>query len=156
MNYINLKSIVIDYSTSRWRHHKLSTHWFKKPLFWGFPGDSDGKESSCNSGDLGLIPGLERSPGEGNGYSLRYSYLENPMDRGGWWATIHGVSKSWMQLSTHKHLFSQVDLFRSTISKYAVTIILETTILFIIILIFSIYSHIIPIKLLKQNQTFEE
>ena len=58
-------------------------------------------------------------------------------------------------LSTHKHLFSQVDLFRDTISKYAVTIILETTI-FIIILIFSIYSHITPIKLLKQNQTFEK
>ena len=47
----------------------------------GFPGSSAGKESTCNAGDLGLIPGLERSPGEGNGYSLQYSGLENSMDR---------------------------------------------------------------------------
>ena len=47
----------------------------------GFPGDSDGKESVCNAGDPGLIPGLGRSPGEGNGYSLQYSCLENPMDK---------------------------------------------------------------------------
>ena len=55
---------------------------------------SAGKESACNAGDPGLIPGLERSPGEGNGYSLQYSCLENPMDRGGWQATVHGVIKS--------------------------------------------------------------
>ena len=48
----------------------------------GFPGGSDGKESACNSGDLGLISGLGRSPGEGNGYPLQYSCLENSMDRG--------------------------------------------------------------------------
>ena len=47
---------------------------------WGFPGGSAGKESACNTGDLGLIPGLERSPGEGDGYPLQYSGLENPMD----------------------------------------------------------------------------
>ena len=47
-----------------------------------FPGDSDGKESACNVGDLGLIPGLENSPGEGNGSPLQYSCLENPVDRG--------------------------------------------------------------------------
>ena len=47
----------------------------------GFPGGSDGKESSCNAGDLGLIPGLGRSPEEGNGKPLQYSSLENPMDR---------------------------------------------------------------------------
>ena len=50
----------------------------------GFPGGSDGKESACNVGDLGLIPGLGRSPGEGHGYLLQYSCLENPMDRGAW------------------------------------------------------------------------
>ena len=50
---------------------------------WGFPGGSDGKESAYNAGDLGLIPGLGRSLGEGNGYPLQYFYLENPMDRGG-------------------------------------------------------------------------
>ena len=55
----------------------------------GFPGGSDGKESTCNTGDLGLIPGLGRSPGEGNGYLLQYSCLENSMDRGDWWATVY-------------------------------------------------------------------
>ena len=65
----------------------------------GFPGSSDGKESACNAGDLGLIPGLGRSPGEGNGYSLQYSYLENSMDREAWWATVHWVAKSWTWLS---------------------------------------------------------
>ena len=59
----------------------------------GFPGGSDGKESSCNVGDLGSIPGSGRSVGEGNGNSLQYSCLENPMDRGAWWATVHGVTK---------------------------------------------------------------
>ena len=52
----------------------------------GFPGGSDGKESACNAGDLGSTPGLERSPGEGNGNTLLYSCLENSMDRGAWWA----------------------------------------------------------------------
>ena len=52
---------------------------------WGFPCGSDGKESACNAGDLGSIPGLERSPGEGKGNPLQYSCLENPMDREAWW-----------------------------------------------------------------------
>ena len=56
----------------------------------GFPGGSDGKESACNVEDLGLIPGLGRSPGEGNGYPLQYSGLENPKDD-----VVHGVTKSW-------------------------------------------------------------
>ena len=60
----------------------------------GFPGGSDGKESACSAGDTGSIPGLGRSPGEGNGYPLQYSCLENPTDRGAWWATVHGVAKS--------------------------------------------------------------
>ena len=59
----------------------------------GFPGGSDGKESSCNAGDLSSIPGLGRSPREGNGYSLQYSCLENLMDRGAWQAIVHGVKK---------------------------------------------------------------
>ena len=57
-------------------------------------GGSDGKESACNVGDLGLIPELGRSPGGGNGHPLQYSCLQNPMDRGAWWATVHGVAKS--------------------------------------------------------------
>ena len=59
-----------------------------------FPGGSDGKASSYNAEDLGSIPGLGRSPGEGNGNPLQYSCLENPMDRGAWQATVHGVAKS--------------------------------------------------------------
>ena len=62
---------------------------------WGFPGGSDGKESTCDVGDLGSIPELGRLPGEGNDYPLQYSCLESPMDRGAWKATAHGVSKSW-------------------------------------------------------------
>ena len=65
----------------------------------GFPGGSDGKESACNAGDVGLILGLGRSPGEGNGNPLQYSYLENPMDRGVWRDTDHGVAKSLTWLS---------------------------------------------------------
>ena len=58
----------------------------------GFPGGSDGKDSACSVGDLGSVPGLGRSPGEGNGNPLQYSGLENPRDRGAWWATVHGVA----------------------------------------------------------------
>ena len=58
-------------------------------------GGSDGKESACNVGDLGSIPVLGRSPGEGNDYPLEYSDLENSMDRGAWETTVHGVTKSW-------------------------------------------------------------
>ena len=58
-----------------------------------FPGGSDGKASAYNVGDLGSIPGSGISPGEGNGNPLQYSYLENPMDRGAWLATVHGVTK---------------------------------------------------------------
>ena len=60
----------------------------------GFPGGLGGKDSSCNAGDLGLIPGSERSLGARHGNPLQYSCLENPMDRGTWWATVHGVTKS--------------------------------------------------------------
>ena len=61
----------------------------------GFPGGSDCKESACRAEDPGLLPGYGRSPGEGNGNPLQYSCLENPMDRGTWWATVHGVANSW-------------------------------------------------------------
>ena len=56
--------------------------------------DLDSKESACNAEDPGSIPGLGRFPGEGNGYPLQYSCLEDSMDRGAWWATVHGVTKS--------------------------------------------------------------
>ena len=57
------------------------------------------KESACNVGDVGLIPGLGRFPGGGHGNPLQYSCLENPTDRGAWWATVHGVGKSQTRLS---------------------------------------------------------
>ena len=60
----------------------------------GFSGGLDGKESACNAGDLGSIPGLGRSPGEGNGNPLQDFSLGNSMHRGAWWATVHGVAKS--------------------------------------------------------------
>ena len=60
----------------------------------GFLGDSVGKESACNARDPGLIPGLGRCPGKGNGNPFQCPCLENPMDRGAWWATDHGVAKS--------------------------------------------------------------
>ena len=59
----------------------------------GFPGGSAGKESACNAGDLGSVPGLGRSPGEGKSYPLQYSCLENFMDRGAQWATVHEVTR---------------------------------------------------------------
>ena len=77
-----------------WRRDRLPT-----PVFLGFPCGSAGKESACNAGDLGLIPGLGRSPGEGKGYPLQYSGLENSMDY-----TVHGVAKSRSQLSDF-HIF---------------------------------------------------
>ena len=64
-----------------------------------FPGGSEHKESASNAGDGGSIPGLGRSPGGGHGNPLQYSCLENPRDRGAWWAAVHGVTKSWTRLS---------------------------------------------------------
>ena len=69
----------------------------------GFPGAQWLKTPTTDVGDVGLIPGLGRAPGEGNGYPLRYSCLENPTDRGAWQATVHGVTKSCILLSTHAH-----------------------------------------------------
>ena len=62
--------------------------------------------SACNEGELGLIPGSGRSPGEGNGNPLQYSCLENPMDREAWWATVHGVAKSRIRLGDFTFTFT--------------------------------------------------
>ena len=59
--------------------------------------------SAGDGRDMGLIPGLGRYTGAGNGNALQYSYLENFMVRGAWWATVHGIAKSWIKLSTHTH-----------------------------------------------------
>ena len=78
-----------------WRRDRLPI-----PVFLGFPCGSAGKESTCSAGDLGLIPGLGRSPGEGKGYPLQYSGLENFMD-----CIVHGITKSRTQLSDfHFHV----------------------------------------------------
>ena len=78
----------------------------------GFPGNSNGKQSACNVRDLGSRPGSGRSPAEGHGSPLQYSCLENPMDRGAWQATIHGVIESDMterltllNIYTHKYIY---------------------------------------------------
>ena len=76
----------------------------------GFPGGSDGKASACNEGDLGSIPGSGRSPGEGNGNPVQYSCLENLMDRGAWWATVHGSQRVGHDWTTSLSLFT---LYRS-------------------------------------------
>ena len=64
-----------------------------------FPNGSEGKESACYAGDTGLIPVLGRFPGEENGNLLHYCCLENSMDKGAWWATVHGIAKSQIRLS---------------------------------------------------------
>ena len=69
-------------------------HGIMEWFHWDFSGGSDDKASAYNAGDGGSIPGLGRSPGEGNGNPLQYSCLENPIDRGAWQATAHGVAKS--------------------------------------------------------------
>ena len=68
-------------------------------LPWWASLGSVGKEYACNAGDLGLIPGLGRTPEEGNGNLLQCSCLENSMNRGAWWTTVHEVAKSWTRLS---------------------------------------------------------
>ena len=74
----------------------------------GFPSGSDGKDSACNAGDPNSIPGLGGSPVEGNGNPLQYSCLENSMDRGDWWAMVHGIAKSQTRLSDQHILYSRV------------------------------------------------
>ena len=69
-----------------------------------FPDNLDGKESACNAGDPGSIPGLGRSPGEGNGNSLQYSCLENPKDRGTWRVAVYGVAESDTTEDTRMHV----------------------------------------------------
>ena len=83
-----------------WRRDRLPI-----PVFLGFPGGSGGKQSAYNAGDLGLIPELGRSPGEGNGYPLQYFGLENSMVR-----IVHGVAKSWTRMSDFHFLSCSLQL----------------------------------------------
>ena len=107
----------------------------------GFPGGSDTIETSCNAGDLGSIPGSGRSLGEGNDFPLQYSCLENSMDRGAWWATIHRLQRVRHNYATNTHthtlknavsgarglshsslprIFSFVALLGPTVAKFAI------------------------------------
>ena len=87
-----------------WRRDSLTT-----PVFLSFPCGSAGKESTCYAGDLGPIPGLGRSPGEGKCCPLQYSGLENSMAY-----TVHGVTKSWTQLSDFHFHFFPLSLYQTT------------------------------------------
>ena len=97
---------VVSFYTNEWEDHSNNLEppspWsFDSALdlgTWGFPGGSDSKVFACNAEDPGSIPESGRSPREGNGNPLQYSCLENFMDRGAWWDTVHGVAKSQTQL----------------------------------------------------------
>ena len=84
------KTLIRNFLNEEKKSHLLSLDWNI-----GLHGycSSVGKVSACSAGDLGLIPGLGRSPGEGNGYPFQYSCLENPRDRGFWWAIVHRVAR---------------------------------------------------------------
>ena len=91
---LNLGASAEVSKTERRAHFSTLLH-----VIGNFPGDSVVKDPPANTGGSGSIPGSGRSPGEGNGNSLRYSCLENPVDREAWCATVHGVTKSWTELS---------------------------------------------------------
>ena len=74
-------------------------------LEYNTTGLPSGKEAPCNAGDIGSIPGSGRSPGAGRGNPLQYSCLGNPMDRGAWWATIHGIPRVGCNLATKQQLY---------------------------------------------------
>ena len=84
------------------QNHCFSTIFYNLSIWKAFPGVSGGKDSACKVGSPGSFLMFGKSPGEGNGYPLHYSCLERSMDRGTWWATVHGVAKSWTWL-TDKH-----------------------------------------------------
>ena len=87
-------SSLTQHSTHQNGVSKSDSNQGRRRIIHHFPGGSDGKESNCNSGDPVSVPGLGRFPGEGNGYPLRYSCLENPKVREAWRATVHGAANS--------------------------------------------------------------
>ena len=86
--------VALSIAVRAWDLLKEVTIIFITSAIVGFPCSSVGKEPACSAGDPGSIPGLGRSPGEGNGNPLQYPCLENLMDKGAWWAAVHGVAKS--------------------------------------------------------------
>ena len=107
------KSVVPRlHGTRDWFHGKQFFHRPRGGKGFGMIGGSEGKESVCNVGDLGLIPGSRRFPGERNGNPLQYYCLGNPIDGGAWWATVHGVTKSCTRLRNFTSLLSTYNYFR--------------------------------------------
>ena len=112
---IFLVKIILEFHNSdrsTWCYHsqsRLSGLHLKlvSIMFGGFAGGSDSKVSVCSAGDPSSIPGLGSAPGEGNGSPLQYSCLENAVDGGVWWATVHGVAKSRTQLSDFTFTFKE-------------------------------------------------
>ena len=92
-------SALVGYNFWASRHFPESHLIFSIVVPERFPDGSEGKEFACSAGDLGSIPGLKRSLGEGNGNPLQYFCQETPMDRGAWRAIVHGVAKSQTRLS---------------------------------------------------------
>ena len=104
--------------------HAPPQNWCHLHLLWASLVAQRLKPSACNAGDLGSIPGSGRSPGNGNGTPLQYSCLENPMDGGAWWATVHGLAKSRTQLSDFtslKHIKS-IFLVMKAYHKYSLPV----------------------------------
>ena len=109
-------------------HESLKFIYLYLKIVHGFPGGSEGKASACNAGDLDLIPGSGKSLGEGNASQPQYPCLENPMDRGAWWATVHGVVKSRTRLSGTRLMLQKVCALDPGHSRGAVSLILITTV----------------------------
>ena len=105
--YIDIANIFVIEMVTKYSMVYIHCFFFRALycIFWDFPGGSDSKASAYNMGDLGLIPGLGRSPGEGNGNPLQYSCLENSMDGEAWWATVHEIAKSQTRLSNFTFTF---------------------------------------------------
>ena len=126
------------------------------PFFQGFPGGSHNKESACNARDPGLTPGLGRSPGEGNGYPLQHSCLENSMDSGAWQATVHAVTKD--SDTTEWLTFSPFPFVQAKTTPMLYSNVLQYFNSPFFVILFSYYrtSYYITWKYLKfNNQLFE-
>ena len=137
----------------------LQHHSSKASILWhsAFPGGSESRESACNVGDLGLIPGSGRSPGEGNGSPFPYSCLENSMDRGAWWATVQGAAKSWTWLSDYIFFsaFFMVQLshlYRTTGKTIALTICTFVSKVMFLLFIYNMLSKFVIAFLLRNKR----
>ena len=112
----------------RWKPNQKQQRSLESALsHLGFRGESSyfhssvGKETACNAGDMDLIPGSGRSPGAGNGNPFQYPCLENPMDRGAWRATVHGITRSWTRFETNmQSLTGRVTEKVSSFNKYTI------------------------------------